>query len=84
MLLNLKKVYEVTRAHNASIIGQAGITNAADTLEFIIAGVSAVGIGTALFNDPLVCPKINAGIAAYLDRHSFESVEHLVGTLVAD
>lgn len=75
-------MYEVTRAHNAPILGQGGIANATDALEFIIA--SAVGIGTALSCGPLVCPKINAGIAAYLDRHGFESVEHLVGTLVTD
>lgn len=81
-LLNIKEVAEVTRAHTAPTTGQAGITNATDTLEFVIA--SAVGIGTALFYDPLVCPKINAGIAAYFDRYGFESGEHLVGTLVAD
>jgi len=47
----------------------------------MIAGASAVGVGTALFYDPLVCPKINSGIVDYLRRNNFESVEQLVGTL---
>ena len=63
------------------IIGQGGITTPSDALEFIIAGASAVGIGTALFYDPLVCNKINDGIADYLARHEMSSVSDLVGTL---
>ena len=50
-------------------------------LEFLIAGASAVGVGTALFYDPLVCGKINAGIADYLRRHAIANVASLVGTL---
>ena len=50
-------------------------------LEFIIAGASTVGIGTALFYDPLVCSAINEGIAEYLERHEMASVSELVGTL---
>ncbi len=65
------------------IIGQGGITNATDALEFIIAGASAVGVGTALFYDPLVCKKINKGISDYLERHDISSVAGLVGTLDA-
>jgi dihydroorotate dehydrogenase (NAD+) catalytic subunit len=52
----------------------------ADALEFLIAGASTVGVGTALFYDPLVCKKINEGIAAYLAKHSMKSVSELVGT----
>jgi len=66
------------------IIGQGGITTATDALEFLIAGASAVGIGTALFYDPLVCKKINAGIADYLTRHELESVTQLTGSLLLD
>ena len=62
------------------IIGQGGIASANDALEFLIAGASAVGVGTALFYDPLVCKKINAGVAEYLARHSFDSVKDLVGS----
>ncbi len=80
-LLKVHQVYEVAREHNVPIIGQGGITTPSDALEFIIAGASAVGIGTALFYDPLVCNKINDGIADYLARHEMSSVSDLVGTL---
>jgi len=79
-LLKVHQVYEVARRHNVPIIGQGGICSANDALEFLIAGATAVGVGTALFYDPLVCPKINQGIADYLSRHSMKSVSELVGT----
>jgi dihydroorotate dehydrogenase (NAD+) catalytic subunit len=79
-LLKVHQVYEVARRHNIPIIGQGGIANANDALEFIIAGATAVGVGTALFYDPLICKKINAGIAEYLTRNGFRSVTDLVGT----
>jgi dihydroorotate dehydrogenase (NAD+) catalytic subunit len=79
-LLKVHQVYEVARKHNVPIIGQGGICSANDALEFLIAGATAVGVGTALFYDPLVCKKINAGIAEYLARHGFRSVADLVGT----
>jgi dihydroorotate dehydrogenase (NAD+) catalytic subunit len=81
-LLKVHQVYQVARDHGIPIIGQGGITTAEDALEFLIAGASAVGIGTALFYDPLVCPKINAGIADYLDRHGMSNVAQLTGSLV--
>ena len=80
-LLKVHQVYEVAREHGVPIIGQGGITTANDAIEFLIAGASAVGIGTALFYDPLVCKKINAGIAAYLREHGIASVADLTGTL---
>ena len=80
-LLKVHQVHEVARPHGIPIIGQGGICSATDALEFIIAGASAVGVGTALFYDPLVCPKINAGIAAYLADNGLASVADLVGTL---
>ena len=79
-LLKVHQVYEVARRHNIPIIGQGGICSAQDALEFIIAGASAVGVGTALFYDPLVCPKINSGIESYLNRNGLGSVQELVGT----
>lgn len=82
-LLKVHQVYEVAGPKNVPIIGQGGITTVEDAIEFIIAGASAVGIGTALFYDPLLCRKINAGIAEYLDRHDMGSVSELVGTLRA-
>ena len=81
-LLKVQQVYEVAKDHNIPIIGQGGITTAKDALEFIIAGASTVGVGTALFYDPLVCKKINAGITEYLERHQLGSIDNLVGSLI--
>ncbi len=81
-LLMVHKVYQVCKEYAIPIIGQGGITRIEDALEFIIAGASAVGIGTALFYDPLICPRINAGIADYLERHGMSEVSQLTGTLV--
>jgi dihydroorotate dehydrogenase (NAD+) catalytic subunit len=71
----------VCREHGVPIIGQGGVRTPEDALEFLIAGASAVGVGTALFYDPLICPKINAGIADYLRRHGLASVQQLTGSL---
>ena len=80
-LLKVHQVHQVARPHNVPIIGQGGICTADDAVEFLIAGAAAIGVGTALFYDPLVLPKINAGIAAYLRRHGLNRVEELVGSL---
>jgi dihydroorotate dehydrogenase (NAD+) catalytic subunit len=80
-LLKVREVYEVARPHNVPIIGQGGIANATDALEFLIAGASLVGVGTALFYEPLICPQINQGIAAYLRDAQLANVRLLVGTL---
>lgn len=79
-LLKVHQVYEVARKHNIPIIGQGGICSANDALEFLLAGATAVGVGTALFYDPLVCPKINDGIADYLKRNGLSCVTDLIGT----
>ncbi len=81
-LLKVHEVYQVAGPHGVPIIGQGGVTRAEDALEFLIAGATAVGVGTALFYDPLICPKINAGILDYLERHGMAEVAQLVGTLV--
>ena len=80
-LLKVHQVHDVARKHGIPIIGQGGITTAADAIEFLIAGASAVGLGTALFYDPMVCKRINAGIADYLREHGFGTVTELTGTL---
>ncbi|MGB5719565.1 MAG: dihydroorotate dehydrogenase [Woeseiaceae bacterium] len=80
-LLKVHQVYGVARKHGVPIIGQGGITTPTDAIEFMIAGAAAIGIGTALFYDPLICKKINAGIVDYLQRHEMKSVADLVGTL---
>jgi dihydroorotate dehydrogenase (NAD+) catalytic subunit len=81
-LLKVHQVYQACKAHGIPIIGQGGITTAADAIEFLIAGATTVGVGTALFYDPLVCDKMNHGIADYLERHQLTSVSELTGTLM--
>ena len=80
-LLKVHQVYQVARKHNVPIIGQGGITTVSDAIEFMIAGASAIGVGTALFYDPLVCKKINAGLLDYLQRNALGSVAELTGSL---
>ena len=80
-LLKTRQVYEVAKQHDVPIIGQGGIMTADDALQFILAGASTVGIGTALFYDPLICKKINDGVRDYLARHGFATVKELVGSL---
>ena len=80
-LLETHQVYQVCRDHGIPIIGQGGVTTPNDAIEFLIAGASAVGIGTALFYDPLICRKINDGIRDYLQRHEIPTVGELTGTL---
>ena len=80
-LLRVHQVYQVAREHRVPIIGQGGIASAEDALEFMIAGASAVGVGTALFYDPLVCTRINEGLATYARERNLDCVSRLVGTL---
>jgi dihydroorotate dehydrogenase (NAD+) catalytic subunit len=80
-LLKVHQVYQVSKHHNVPIIGQGGIMTANDAIEFIIAGAATIGVGTALFYDPLVCPKINGGISQYLNTNKLNNVGELVGTL---
>jgi dihydroorotate dehydrogenase (NAD+) catalytic subunit len=80
-LLKVKEVYEVAGPKGIPIIGQGGITCANDAVEFIIAGAGTVGVGTALFYDPLVCHAINAGVARYLAGNALDHVAQLCGAL---
>jgi dihydroorotate dehydrogenase (NAD+) catalytic subunit len=80
-LLKVHQVYQVSKKYNIPIIGQGGIVSANDAIEFIIAGADTVGIGTALFYDPLVCQEINKGISKYLAEHNLKDVQSLVGSL---
>ncbi len=81
-LLKVHQVYQVCKPHNIPVIGQGGITTAEDAIEFLIAGATAIGIGTALFYDPLICKKINAGITHYLEKQAIKNVSELTGTLI--
>jgi dihydroorotate dehydrogenase (NAD+) catalytic subunit len=79
-LLKVAQVAEVAKPHGIPIIGQGGITTAGDAIEFLIAGATAIGVGTALFYDPLVCPKINRGIADYLAAQGHASIGAFAAT----
>lgn len=77
----LRMVYEVSKAVSVPIIGMGGIVSAEDALEFIVAGASAVQVGTANFTDTLAMPKIIEGMNAWLDAHGIAGVQELCGTL---
>jgi len=80
-LLKVHQVYQVCKQHNIPIIGQGGVSNGQDALEFIIAGASAVGIGTSLYYNPLLCQAINEEICSYLADHQLSHISELVGSL---
>ena len=83
-LQKVMQVYEVAGPQNIPIMGQGGISTVEDALEFIIAGASTIGIGTALFIDPLICNKINEGLEKYLGAQGLSSLNELVGSLIKD
>ena len=78
-LLKVHQVYEVAGPRGIPIIGQGGIETPRDAIEFLLAGATTVGLGTALFHDPMAARRINAGIDDYLTRHGLDSVTDLVG-----
>ena len=75
----LRMVYEVAHAVQIPVIGLGGISSAKDAVEFLLAGASAIEIGTANFLDPAITVKVAQGIVEYLDRHGFKSVKDIVG-----
>lgn len=77
----LRMVWQVAQAVQIPVIGMGGIMTATDAVEFLLAGASAVQIGTANFIDPYVTIKIIAGIEDYLHRHQFTSVKEIIGKL---
>jgi len=77
----LRMVWQVSKAVNVPIIGIGGIMNATDAIEFLLAGASAIQVGTANFIDPAVTVKIVEGIEAYLRLHKMETVQELIGGL---
>jgi dihydroorotate dehydrogenase (NAD+) catalytic subunit len=77
----VRMVYECSRTIRIPIIGMGGIATAADALEFMIAGASAVQVGTANFVDPLIWPKLLGGIENYLRRHDIATIGALTGTI---
>ena len=77
----LRMVWQVAKAVDIPVVGLGGITNATDAIEFLLAGASAIEVGTANFMDPAVTGKIVDGINEYLDRHGFASVKDIIGAL---
>jgi len=77
----LRMVWQVAQAVKIPVIGLGGIMNAGDAIEFILAGATAIQIGTANFIDPTVSIQVVDGINDYLDRHGFQSVSDIIGAL---
>jgi dihydroorotate dehydrogenase (NAD+) catalytic subunit len=78
----LRMVWQVSKAVNIPVIGLGGIMNWKDAVEFLLAGASAIQIGTANFIDPAITVKVSEGINDYLDRHGFTSVKDIIGGLI--
>lgn len=77
----LRMVWQVARTVKIPVIGLGGIMNWRDAVEFLLAGASAIEIGTANFIDPAITVKVAEGIEDYLQRHGFASVKEIVGAL---
>ncbi|MEO5362789.1 MAG: dihydroorotate dehydrogenase [Magnetococcus sp. DMHC-8] len=80
-LLKVWQLHQVAAPHAIPIIGQGGIVSPADAIEFLLVGASAVGIGTALFREPMLGTRMAAGIARYLAEHNMDGVAALTGAL---
>jgi len=77
----VRMVWECSRAVKLPILGMGGIATTADVIEFLLAGASAVQVGTANFVDPFIWTKLLAGLEDYLERHDIARVRDLVGGL---
>ena len=75
----VRMVWECAQEVKIPVIGMGGITNARDALEFILAGATAVQIGTANFVDPFVWTKVLSGLEDYMERHNFDRISDLIG-----
>lgn len=75
----VRMVYQVANAVNVPIIGMGGIANAKDAMEFILAGATAVSVGTANFNNPNTTIEVVEGIEDYMTRHNVEDINELIG-----
>ena len=77
----LRMVWQVAKAVKIPVIGLGGISSATDAIEFLLAGASAIEIGTANFIDPTITVKVAQGIVEYCERHGFKNVSDLTGAL---
>lgn len=79
----LRMVWQVTKAVNIPVIGLGGISSATDAIEFLMAGATAIQIGTANFLDPTITIKVRDGINQWLDQHNIPDVNDIIGSLNA-
>lgn len=77
----LRMVYQVTKAVKIPVVGLGGISTATDAIEFLMAGATAIEIGTANFLDPAITVKVKDGINEWLDAHGCSSVQEIIGVL---
>ena len=77
----LRMVWQVAKAVNIPVVGLGGIMNWKDAVEFLLAGATAIQIGTANFIDPAITVKVAEGINDYLDCHGYSSVRDIIGAL---
>ena len=77
----LRMVWQVSKAVKVPVVGLGGIMNAEDAVAFLLAGATAIEIGTANFIDPAITVKVAEGINAYLERHGYHSVKEIIGGL---
>ena len=80
----LRMVWQVSKAVKIPVIGLGGISSATDAIEFMLAGASAIEIGTANFIDPAITVKVAQGIVEYCERHGFKNVSDLTGAMVVE
>lgn len=78
----LRMVWQVAKAVKIPVIGLGGISSATDAIEFLLAGASAIQIGTANFIDPAISAKVAKGIVEYCEKHGVKDVNELVGGLI--
>ena len=77
----LRMVWQVAKAVKIPVIGLGGISSAKDAIEFLMAGATAIEIGTANFLDPTISIKVRDGINAWLDSHGCQSIQEIIGTI---
>ena len=77
----VRMVYEASHAVHIPVVGMGGIVTAEDAIEFLMAGATAVEVGTQNFTDPFACPKIISGLESWCKAHSVQNISELTGTL---
>ena len=77
----VRMVYQVAHTVNIPIIGMGGIMTAEDAIEFLLAGATAVSVGTANFNNPMATMDVLQGIKAYMERYGVKDINELIGAV---